>query len=132
MTLTNERLDELIEVNMFVNLRIRPLRNERGLAGEQWTIDPAFGDCNDYAVSKRHELLARGWPMGDLLLSEVVTSSGEHHLVLVVRTSAADFVLDNLYPRVRDWTEAEYRWIRIQAPDSNQWTSVEPIRTGAR
>src|SRR3954463_10198467 len=78
--ITNERLDELIEVNMYINGRIRPQRNEHGLAGERWTVDPAFGDCNDYAVSKRHELLARGWPMGDLLLGEVVTSSGEHHL----------------------------------------------------
>lgn len=126
-TTTNERLDELIEVNMFVNGRIRPQRNENGLAGEQWIIDPVFGDCNDYAVSKRHELLARGWPMGDLLLSEVATSSGEHHLVLVARTSAADFVLDNLQPHVRNWAEVTYRWVRIQVPNSNHWASIEPI-----
>jgi predicted transglutaminase-like cysteine proteinase len=129
--ITNERLDELIEVNMYINGRIRPQRNEHGLAGERWTVDPAFGDCNDYAVSKRHELLARGWPMGDLLLGEVVTSSGEHHLVLVARTSTADFVLDNLHPHVRDWADVAYRWIRIQVPNSNYWASVEPIHRTA-
>jgi predicted transglutaminase-like cysteine proteinase len=128
--MTNERLDELIEVNMFVNTRIMPQRNEHGLAGEQWIIDPILGDCNDYAVSKRHELLARGWPMGDLLLSEVVTPSGEHHLVLVARTSTADFVLDNLQPHVRDWAEVTYRWVRIQVPNSNYWASIEPIHIG--
>lgn len=114
---------------MFVNTRILPRRNEQGLAAEQWIVDPIFGDCNDYAVSKRHELLSRGWPMADLLLSEVVTFSGEHHLVLVARTSTTDFVLDNLHPHVRDWTEVTYRWVRIQVPNSNHWASVEAVHT---
>ncbi|WP_424578784.1 transglutaminase-like cysteine peptidase [Bradyrhizobium sp. USDA 241] len=52
-------------------------------------------------MSKRHELLRRGWPARVLLLSEVVMRSGEHHLVLLVRTSSGDFVLDNLTPRVK-------------------------------
>jgi Bacterial transglutaminase-like cysteine proteinase BTLCP len=94
-------------------------RNETStdLPRQRWSIDPVFGDCNDYAVSKRHELLTRGWPMGDLLLSEVVIPSGEHHLVLVARTSTADLVLGNMQPLVRDWVEVEYRWVRIQVPN---------------
>ena len=47
-------------------------------------------------MTKRHELMARGWPARSLLLAEVVTNWGEHHLVLVVRTRTADLVLDNL------------------------------------
>ena len=42
-----------------------------------------------------------GWPSRALLLAEVVTRWGEHHLVLVVRTRTGDFVADNLYPGVR-------------------------------
>jgi len=84
--LTEERWADLLEVNRAVNLAIMPVPNDLGLAGEAWSINPDRGDCNDYAVSKRHELLRRGWPARALLLSEVIVSSGEHHLVLLVRT----------------------------------------------
>ena len=82
----------------------------KSLAAEKWLINPSHGDCNDYAVSKRSELLARGWPTRALLLSEVVTAWGEHHLVLVVRSSAGDLVLDNLTTQIRPWSrEPSYR-----------------------
>jgi predicted transglutaminase-like cysteine proteinase len=123
--LTAERWDDLKVINKAVNTAIMPERNTEGLAGEKWLINPVSGDCNDYAVSKRSELLARGWPTRALLLSEVVTSWGEHHLVLVVRTSAGDLVLDNLTPQIRQWARAPYQWVRIQTPKNpNYWASL--------
>jgi predicted transglutaminase-like cysteine proteinase len=123
--LTAERWDDLKAVNKAVNTAIIPEANTEGLAGEKWLINPVSGDCNDYAVSKRSELLARGWPTRALLLSEVVTSWGEHHLVLVVRTSAGDLVLDNLTPQIRPWAKAPYQWVRIQTPKNpNYWASL--------
>jgi predicted transglutaminase-like cysteine proteinase len=123
--LTEERWDDLKEVNKAVNAAITPEANTEGLAGEKWVINPASGDCNDYAVSKRFELLKRGWPARALLLSEVVTTSGEHHLILVVRTSAGDLLLDNLTPQIRPWTRAPYRWVRMQTPKNpNFWASL--------
>lgn len=123
--LTEERWEELEEINRTVNLAIEPARNELGLAGEAWTINPDRGDCNDYAVSKRHELLRRGWPARVLLLSEVVVSSGEHHLVLLVRTRDGDFVLDNLTPQVTPWSRTPYRWVRVQSPSRDGlWATV--------
>ena len=80
---------------------VKPERNLAGVVGEEWLISPKAGDCNDYAVTKRHELLARGWPSRALLLAEVIVPSGEHHLVVVVRTNEGDFVLDNLNASVR-------------------------------
>src|SRR3954463_9001550 len=62
VVLTPEKWALLQQVNRSVNRSIRPERNELGLAGETWIINPERGDCNDYAVSKRHELLERGWP----------------------------------------------------------------------
>ena len=53
-----------------------------------------MGDCNDHAITKRHILIAHGWPPRALLLSEVVVPSGQHDLVLVVRTKNADLVLE--------------------------------------
>lgn len=114
--LTPERLAELTEVNQAVNRDIVPEANLLGLAGEKWVINPASGDCNDYAVSKRHELLVRGWPSRSLLLAEVVVASGEHHLVVVVRTAQGDFVLDNLNPNIKPWSKVPYQWVRMQTP----------------
>jgi predicted transglutaminase-like cysteine proteinase len=123
--LTAERLEDLKAVNKSVNAAIIPEPNTEGLAGEKWLIHPSRGDCNDYAVTKRSELLDRGWPARALLLSEVVTSWGEHHLVLVVRTSAGDLVLDNMTPQIRPWARAPYQWVRIQTPKNpNYWASL--------
>ena len=123
--LTAERWEELKDVNRAINAAIIPQRNTEGLAGERWLVDPARGDCNDYAVSKRSRLLARGWPARALLLSEVKISGGEHHLVLVVRTSGGDVVLDNLSSQIRPWTRTPYRWLRLQTPGNpNYWAAL--------
>lgn len=123
--LTEERWEGLKQVNKAVNAAITPEANTEGVAGEKWIINPSSGDCNDYAVSKRFELLKRGWPTRALLLSEVKTAWGEGHLILVVRTSAGDLVLDNLTPQIRPWTRAPYRWVRMQTPKNpNFWASL--------
>jgi predicted transglutaminase-like cysteine proteinase len=123
--LTPERWADLNEINRTVNRGIIPEANQFGLATETWLINPTRGDCNDYAVSKRHELLSRGWPARALLLSEVVVNSGEHHLVLVVRTNSGDLVLDNLTPQIKPWSRAPYRWARIQLPNHNRlWATI--------
>jgi predicted transglutaminase-like cysteine proteinase len=116
--LTPERLDELKAVNISVNRAIHAQDMHEPVAAEKWLILPKVGDCNDYAVSKRHELLARGWPARSLLLAEVITSWGEHHLVLVVRTRQGDLVADNLNPKIRAWSATPYEWVRIQTPQN--------------
>jgi predicted transglutaminase-like cysteine proteinase len=65
-------------------------------------------------------LMTRGWPARALLLSEVVTGGGEHHLVLVVRTRDADLVLDNMTGKIVPWFETPYRWVRIQMPGASR------------
>ena len=123
--LTDERWAELRSVNTMVNRAIRPEANTRGVVNEEWVISPVAGDCNDYAVTKRHELIKRGWSPRALLLAEVVIGSGEHHLVLVVRTSAGDVVLDNLNANVRLVGATRYRWVRMQSPKNPQfWSTV--------
>lgn len=115
----------MAQVNQTVNASIIPQANLQGLAGEKWLINPARGDCNDYAVTKRHDLMARGWPARALLLSEVVTRSGEHHLVLVARTDGGDFVLDNLTAKIVPWFKTPYQWVRIQLPGvAKLWTTI--------
>jgi predicted transglutaminase-like cysteine proteinase len=133
IALTQERWNELTTVNREVNRDIRPQRNEGGLLTEEWLVAPRAGDCNDYAVTKRHELLARGWPSHSLLLSEVVVASGEHHLVVIVRTKDVDLVLDNLNANVRPISMTRYQWVRVESPSNPRyWSTVSqpaPLRT---
>ena len=125
--LTLERANKLNIVNLEVNRDIvAKVTAGNGLI-EEWLISPRVGDCKDYAITKRHELLARGWPSRALLLSEVVAPSGEHHLVLVVRTKDVDLVLDNLNDDIQSvaTTYAQYHWVRIQSPQNPKvWVRV--------
>jgi predicted transglutaminase-like cysteine proteinase len=131
LKLTGPRWTELENVNRSVNSSIMPERNDAGLAGEKWLLGPAFGDCNDYAVTKRHQLIARGWPAHAVLLSEVVTIWGEHHLVTVVRASGGDLVLDNLTGRIMPWSQTPYLWVRIQTPrNPAYWASISRQNAG--
>jgi len=126
--LNDDRRAELIAINMDVNRAIVPQHNGTKVIEANWVISPTRGDCNDYAITKRHELQERGWPTSALLLAEVVTSWGEHHLVLVVSTREGDFVLDNLAPTVRRWFETSYRWVRMQSPqDPKLWWTVRTV-----
>ena len=93
-----------------------------------WTIAPGAGDCNDYAVTKRHELLESGLPSKALRLSVVTTRSRIGHLVLVVVTTKGDLVLDNLTEMVRPWQNTDYHWLKIQsATDAKFWYEVKAV-----
>ena len=131
LSLTQARWNELVEVNRQVNHSIVPQRNLGGVMTEEWLLSPRAGDCNDYAVTKRHELLARGWPSRALILSEVVTNWGEHHIILVVRVKEGDFVLDSLVRDIRAVALARYRWVRAQSPDNPRFWSTVSISTAA-
>jgi predicted transglutaminase-like cysteine proteinase len=111
-------------VNSSVNTAIAPRSDP---IRWHWRIAPSAGDCNDYAVTKRHELLRAGWSSSSLLLAEVtLVSTGEHHLVLIVTTPEADWVLDNLKTVIVRLaaTRYEYAWVRIESADNPRfWTN---------
>lgn len=130
----NDRIDldaqtsELLKrVNHSVNTSIAPILKSYGSnLGDTWTIAPDTGDCNDYAVTKRHELLERGLPSKALRLSVVTTASGIGHLVLVVATTKGDIVMDNLTEVIRPWRSTDYHWLKIQsASDARFWHEVK-------
>jgi predicted transglutaminase-like cysteine proteinase len=135
----NERIDlnaetsELLKrVNHSVNISIIPTPKTYGPNLEDgWTIAPDMGDCNDYAVTKRHELLENGLPSKALRLSVVKTASGIGHLVLVVVTTKGDIVMDNLTEVIRPWQTTDYHWLKIQsATDSKFWYEIKGPAVG--
>jgi predicted transglutaminase-like cysteine proteinase len=118
-----KKLRTLKDVNATVNARIYPetIANER----DDWSLTTSNGDCNDYAIQKRHELLATGWPTSALSLAVVTTSSGKGHLVLTVRTDRGDLVLDNLRGSVFPWKDSDYRWVKRQsAEEPRRWVTI--------
>ncbi|SRR5579872_86259 len=128
IALTAQRWNELNAANRVVNRRIVPEITGGDATTDEWVIAPHAGDCKDYAITKRHQLLAMGWPSRSLLLAEVVVPTGEHHLVLVVRTAEVDLVLDNLNPEIRSVAMAshQYRWVRVERPENPKfWARVQ-------
>lgn len=123
--LNDDRWNDLVQVNKTANVEIKAEANTGGILTETWIIRPTRGDCNDYAVTKRHALLARGWPARALLLTEVITTWGEHHLVLIARTTAGDFILDNITGQIRIWSKTPYQFVRIQTPENPKlWATI--------
>jgi predicted transglutaminase-like cysteine proteinase len=122
----------LRRVNHHVNTSIVPITKSYGPnLGDGWTIGPEMGDCNDYAVTKRHDLVEGGLPSKALRLSVVTTASGIGHLVLVVATTKGDIVLDNLTEVIRPWQSTDYRWLKIQsATDTQFWYEVKAVTGG--
>ena len=122
----------LKRVTHSVNISIIPTPKSYGPnLGDGWTIAPDMGDCNDCAVTKRHELLEIGLPSKALRLSVVKTASGIGHLVLVVVTTKGDIVMDNLTEVIRLWQSTDYHWLKIQsATDSKFWYEIKAPAIG--
>jgi predicted transglutaminase-like cysteine proteinase len=113
---TPERLKELDDVNRAVNKAIAPATDlEVYGVNEYWTLPRTRGDCEDYALLKRHNLIRRGWPVSALLMTVVRDEKGEGHAVLTARTVQGDFILDNKTDEVRPWNKTPYDYIMRQS-----------------
>jgi predicted transglutaminase-like cysteine proteinase len=119
--------DLLKRVNHNINAAINPkVKNYGSDLRDGWTIAPESGDCNDYAVTKRHDLIESGLPAKALRLSVVETASGTGHLVLVVATTTGDIVMDNLTDAIRPRNSTSYRWLKIQSStDARFWYEIK-------
>lgn len=88
----------ILAINADVNASIRFQPEARGR--DVWTVAPAVGDCEDFALTKYHRLLAAGVPASDMAVTIVrypgvrkgrIALPPRYHAVLVV----GDLVLDN-------------------------------------
>ncbi|MGT2467826.1 transglutaminase-like cysteine peptidase (plasmid) [Mesorhizobium atlanticum] len=132
--LTRKLWATIVNVNNSVNTSIKPLTDmEQWGKEEVWSYpDTGFGDCEDYALEKRRELMNVGVPAGDLLITVARRPDGEGHAVLTVRTSLGEFILDNLEARVLSWTDTDYTYLKRQSDEaSGVWVTINDGREDA-
>jgi predicted transglutaminase-like cysteine proteinase len=123
------RLEELDEVNRRVNRAISPETDiEHYGVEDYWTIPKdGRGDCEDYALLKRHLLIAMGWPTSELLMTAVLLDNGEGHAVLTARTPAGDLILDNRAREIKIWYQTNYNFkMRQSQKDPRVWLDLGP------
>jgi predicted transglutaminase-like cysteine proteinase len=128
----------LVSVNDAVNTAVRPLEDGSHYGrAEYWTlVTDGYGDCDDYALTKRKALIDAGFPMAALRIATAVTRKGTRHAVLTVATDKGDYVLDNSHALILPWDQTGYFWLARQDAH-NAWTWVElasadKIRIAAR
>ena len=130
VSLTRELWSVMQDVNNRANMMIEPITDQDlwGVA-ERWSYPDQRGDCEDYVILKRKELMAQGVPATDLLITVVRQQNGDGHAVLTVRTDRGDYVLDNLEPKILLWSKTEYRFLKRQSDEnSGQWVSISDGR----
>ncbi len=106
------------KVNRSVNRRVHEISDQSQYGRtDLWALPTARGgDCEDFALLKKRELIARGVPPDRLLIATVLTARREAHAVLILRTARGDMVLDNLTDRIRPWRDTGYSFLRMQDP----------------
>lgn len=127
--LTPGRLAELDDVNRTVNRTIEPA-TDLEIYGkvEYWTLPTTRGDCEDYALLKRHRLIANGWPASALLITVVRDEKAEGHAILTARTAQGDFLLDNKTDEIKLWSRSTYTFVMRQSYlDPKLWMSLDPM-----
>ena len=132
--LTRKLWATIVNVNNSVNTRVKPRTDLENYGVEEYWAYPdnGYGDCEDYGLEKRRELMAAGIPAGDLLMTVVRQPNGDGHAVLTVRTSLGEFILDNLEPKVLAWNDTVYTYLKRQSTEnSGVWVTINDGREDA-
>jgi predicted transglutaminase-like cysteine proteinase len=117
---------QLLAINARVNSSVAPATDEDLYdMAERWAYPTGAGDCEDYALLKRKQLIAAGWSPSTLLMTVVRQPNGDGHAVLMVRTDRGDLVLDNQDGVVRIWTESPYHFLKRQSQGNpGEWVDI--------
>lgn len=120
-------LEMVKDVNRRVNAAVRPVgdSDQYGVA-ERWSLPSRRGgDCEDYALLKKQELIAAGIAPEQLLIATVLDRQRQSHAVLVLRSGKQDLVLDNMTGRILPWQQTGYTFLRLQNPaQPTGWVAV--------
>jgi predicted transglutaminase-like cysteine proteinase len=89
-------LSLLDDINTHVNKTVQYAAEVDGR--NEWRTAETEGDCEDFAIRKRRDLIRRGFPALDL---SIVVIPG--HAMLLARTGHGAYVLDNRTDRIVPW-----------------------------
>lgn len=105
-------------INSRINRRVRSISDRRQYnQPEVWALPTRRGgDCEDFALLKKRELIAAGVSPNMLLMATVLDRRRNSHAVLVLRTDEGDFVLDNLTNQIHHWQDTGYTFLKLQNP----------------
>ncbi len=122
-------LAELSKLNKRINKEIEPVSDMDNYGvQEHWALPRnGRGDCEDYALLKRQQLMRVGWPASAMLMTVVLDEKNEGHAVLTVRTVSGDYVLDNKTDEMKLWHKTPYHFIMRQSYlNPKLWMSLDP------
>ena len=106
-------------INRVVNNGIDPASGPLPSPAEEiWSIWPRVGWCHDYALTKRYELMLRGYDASECLMAVVQLPDDTYHAVLVVD----GLTLDNLHHDLRPWPQ--YKPVKIQSAENPDWWAM--------
>lgn len=130
LTHSGDLMVKLHIVNTAVNNMIQPRNDPNG--HDIWQVSSFYGDCEDYALTKREKLVeAFGFSRGALRIA-VLRDPFNHqgHANLLVFTDHGIFVLDNLFHAVRRFDAYDsHLWISREG--ENSWLSLRTVTTGS-
>ncbi len=138
VVLTAVLKNAVIRINHAVNSRIKPVTDlDHWGVSDRWDYPTdGEGDCEDFQIEKRKELVAAGIPARAMRVAMVINPEGEGHAVLLVRTTEGDLVLDNRVDVVLPWYRTGYVWVKREGDGGPQWVSLggvkAPIETAAK
>jgi predicted transglutaminase-like cysteine proteinase len=126
MPLDEASWQQLVSVNAYYNQNVMPVTDEDLYkVAEFWTYPNGYGDCEDFVLAKRRDLINSGWHPSTLMIAVVKEANGNGHAVLIARTDRGDLVLDNQDGNIRLWSETPYKFIKRQSQaHAGQWVDM--------
>jgi predicted transglutaminase-like cysteine proteinase len=114
----SDTMSILHQVNLRVNRTMRPQADTNG---DVWTVGATAGDCEDYVLNKRAELIRRGLSPSALRIAYVKTSDGRDHAVLVAKLNGSSMVLDNLTNQILPMGRTGLHVMSMSGADPLSW-----------
>ena len=134
MKMSRSRWNELNAINSNVNHVVQPTTDLQ-LHGrnEVWSYPKDYGDCEDYVLLKRKQLIQKGWPKNTLLITVLRDENNDGHAVLTVVTDMGDLILDNKVGLIRPWSDTPYTYyLRQSRSDPRKWVNLSTTDLGTR
>ncbi|WP_420587077.1 transglutaminase-like cysteine peptidase [Ruegeria sp.] len=124
---TQQEMLIIQRINRRVNASTRSVTDQSQYrTAERWALPTSRGgDCEDFALLKKRDLIRAGVDPSKLLIATVLDTRRNSHAVLVYRSAAGDLVLDNLTNKIKPWSSTRYLFLRMQNPQKpSGWVGV--------